>query len=530
MSALKYWDSGTSTWKTVAGAAAGIPAGGATSQLLSKIDGTDYNVQWVTPTGGGNVTNSGTPTAGQIASWVDATHIQGIANTMLQWDGGATGLTASTGRTSLGATATGSTLFTLVAGGTASYLRLTSGGGILQDDYTTVKTNLSLDNVTNDAQTKASIVQNTVPSDGDIMVGSGTNNKYLKRQLFASGWATSFSVLENGAVQVSDIFNSALANSAITIGGVLTSLGGSALSNVTNDAQTKAAIVGNAVPGDGDILVGSAANSKYLKRQLFASGWATSFGVTENGAVQVSGIFNSALANSAISIAGTSVSLGGTIALGPTKVTWYKTAVTGATHTVAAGCRAILVEVVAGGGGGGGALASVNNASGGSGGGGGGYAATYQASPAGSYSYTVGAGGNNGGAGGGSGTAGGNSSFGTSFCAATGGALGAGDTSALATPAFMQAGGAGGVGSVGDFTAAGGDGDNSFRVNGTVSCSGAGGGSIWAGMARGVSGAPATGTAGNFPGGGGAGGSSRSATGAVGGTGAVGAIRVTEFF
>jgi hypothetical protein len=31
----------------------GIPSGGSTSQVLSKIDGVDYNVAWVTPSGGG---------------------------------------------------------------------------------------------------------------------------------------------------------------------------------------------------------------------------------------------------------------------------------------------------------------------------------------------------------------------------------------------------------------------------------------------------------------------------------------------
>ena len=52
--------------------------------------------------GGGNVSNSGTPTAGQKATWVDATHIQGVADNALQWDGGATNLVAATARTSLG--------------------------------------------------------------------------------------------------------------------------------------------------------------------------------------------------------------------------------------------------------------------------------------------------------------------------------------------------------------------------------------------------------------------------------------------
>jgi len=34
----------------------GVPAGGTTGQILSKIDGTDYNTQWITGSGGGGLT------------------------------------------------------------------------------------------------------------------------------------------------------------------------------------------------------------------------------------------------------------------------------------------------------------------------------------------------------------------------------------------------------------------------------------------------------------------------------------------
>jgi len=34
---------------------AGVPTGGTAGQVLEKIDGTDYNTQWATPAGGGDV-------------------------------------------------------------------------------------------------------------------------------------------------------------------------------------------------------------------------------------------------------------------------------------------------------------------------------------------------------------------------------------------------------------------------------------------------------------------------------------------
>lgn len=72
-----------------------------TDNLIYYYNGTAW-VSLVPSGGGGNVSNSGTPTVNQLAVWTDATHIQGVADTTKQWDGGATGLTAATGRTSLG--------------------------------------------------------------------------------------------------------------------------------------------------------------------------------------------------------------------------------------------------------------------------------------------------------------------------------------------------------------------------------------------------------------------------------------------
>jgi hypothetical protein len=54
-------------------AGVGVPAGGATDQVLSKIDGTDYNTQWVTPTDGTVTSVSGT--ANRITSSGGATPV-----------------------------------------------------------------------------------------------------------------------------------------------------------------------------------------------------------------------------------------------------------------------------------------------------------------------------------------------------------------------------------------------------------------------------------------------------------------------
>lgn len=59
-----------------------LPIG--TSGYYLKSDGTD--VSWAALTGGGNVSNSGTPTSGQYARWTDATTIAGVSTSTVKTD------------------------------------------------------------------------------------------------------------------------------------------------------------------------------------------------------------------------------------------------------------------------------------------------------------------------------------------------------------------------------------------------------------------------------------------------------------
>jgi len=83
--------------RRAAGGAAGPPAGLANAELaFNEQDNTLYYGKGGTPAaaasviavvtagaGGGNVSNSGTPVNGQLAQWIDATHIQGINTSIL---------------------------------------------------------------------------------------------------------------------------------------------------------------------------------------------------------------------------------------------------------------------------------------------------------------------------------------------------------------------------------------------------------------------------------------------------------------
>jgi len=62
----------------------------------------------------------------------------------LNWDGGSTGLTAATGRTSLGATTVGSNLFTLTNPGAITFLRLNADNTVSTRSATEMRSDLSL--------------------------------------------------------------------------------------------------------------------------------------------------------------------------------------------------------------------------------------------------------------------------------------------------------------------------------------------------------------------------------------------------
>jgi hypothetical protein len=75
---------------------AGIPVGGTAGQVLQKDSATDYDTSWITLPGGGNVSNSGTPTAGQMARWTNATTIEGQTPNVVHITPADPGGTAST--------------------------------------------------------------------------------------------------------------------------------------------------------------------------------------------------------------------------------------------------------------------------------------------------------------------------------------------------------------------------------------------------------------------------------------------------
>lgn len=88
---------------------------------------------WKTPAGGGNVSNTGTPAAGQLATWTGATVVQGTAlSAMFQINSGTLVPSATAGITAAGSTQAGATTLTawiniLGASAVGTGVRLISG-------------------------------------------------------------------------------------------------------------------------------------------------------------------------------------------------------------------------------------------------------------------------------------------------------------------------------------------------------------------------------------------------------------------
>lgn len=215
---------------------------------------------------------------------------------------------------------TGSVTNTMLAGSIANAKLANSSVTIsghslsLGGSLSLVASDVSLGNVTNDAQTKAAIVPNTAPSSGQILVGSAGGTAYAPQTLSGSG--ATFSLSSAGVLTVSGIANASLSNSSVTYNGKTVALGGSATltlasSDFANQGTTTTVLHGAASGNPSFAAVVSAdlnITTTTCTNQFIRSLSAGAVGTCAT-------VANADLANSSITIAGTSTALGGSITL-----------------------------------------------------------------------------------------------------------------------------------------------------------------------------------------------------------------------
>lgn len=198
-----------------AGAGISITNGNGSITIANSSTATVSSVALTVPTGlavsGSPITTSGTlavtmATGYAIPTTASQTNWDTAYTDRNKWDGGATGLTASTGRTSLGATTVGSNLFTLTNPTAVTFLRVNADNTVSTLDAATFRTAIG-----------AGTGNGTVTS----VTGTGT----------VSGLTLSGTVSTTGSLTLggtlSGIPNTALTNSSITINGTATALGSS---------------------------------------------------------------------------------------------------------------------------------------------------------------------------------------------------------------------------------------------------------------------------------------------------------------
>lgn len=156
-SSVQAWDADLDSIAAIAGTSGFLKK---TAANTWSLDNPVTSVAMTVPTGlsvtPSSVTTTGTfaislatgysiPTTASQATWDTAYADRN------KWDGGSTGLVAATGRASLGATTVGNNIFTLTDPSAISYVRISATNTVTAASASTIKTDLSLNNVENTA-------------------------------------------------------------------------------------------------------------------------------------------------------------------------------------------------------------------------------------------------------------------------------------------------------------------------------------------------------------------------------------------
>ena len=483
---------------------------------------------WATPSGGGTVTSSGSPTAGQFAKFTTSTDITGVAST------GTGNIVLNTSPTIDAATFSGIT--NLGMGATIIPRSSISVGfqiGVTQSfNFKSISTDstatFSGTPATNDTWFSC-FIENTDTASHAVTIPSSYS-------MATASTITSVTVPASGYIHLTWRYYSgspyflygdpAPANS-VTSSGSPTSGQFAQFTTATNISPVSTTGTGNVVLSTAPTI-----GNLTMSGNVSSSGPVAVTDTTEStnsttGSIKTSGGIGAAK----------NITAGGTVSgtnLGTTtayRLIGRQVINAGTTtYTSSAGVTRILARMIAAGGGGGGGTAAASQIGTGGGGGGGSYAEKFFTVAASTgYTCAVGTGGSAGSAG--AGGTGGNTTLtvGATTVTCNGGTGGANLNTA--TSAGLADGGSGGaISTNGDVNVQGAPGGYAWRSSGTLGTSGAGGNG-WMGVGGGdcqTQAANANGITGGF-GAGGSGGISTAGTARTGGVGGAGLIVIEEY-
>ncbi len=290
---------GTSTsWATVSGGGASalddltdvVLTSPTTGQVL-KYNGTNW-INDTDSTGSGSFTY---PSAGIAVStgsaWATSlTDNSSNWNTAytdrLKWDGGSTGLTASTGRTSLGATTVGSNLFTLTNPSAVTFPRFNADNTVSSLSASDFRTAIGA-GTSSTTGTVTSITAGTGLSGGTI-TSSGTIAIDSTVATLTGSQTLTNKTISGSSNTLSNIANASLTNSTITINGTSTSLGGSisvgTVTSVGGTGTVSGLSLSGTVTSTGNITLGGTLS---VTPSNFSSQTANTFLAAPNGTAGV---------------------------------------------------------------------------------------------------------------------------------------------------------------------------------------------------------------------------------------------------
>jgi len=225
----------------VAASAANTPARvavGTDGYILTADAASAAGIKWAAAAGGGNVSNTGTPTNGQIAQWTNATTVQGI--TLVPVANGGTNLASGTSGGVLGYTASGTLASSaalaanavVIGGGAgATPSTTTTGTGVLTALGNTVNATggvVTVDGsatLTNKTLTSPTL---TTPALGTPASGTLTNCTFPTLNQNTSGSAASLSVSgQTGLLTVTGLASTNRAKTVRDAADTILELGGS---------------------------------------------------------------------------------------------------------------------------------------------------------------------------------------------------------------------------------------------------------------------------------------------------------------